>query len=304
MSDIIKALNETTDANGGYLVPDVLADRVYELIQRQSIALPYLEQVTMTSDTLLLPKMTSGTTAYWVAETSSITASEPAFGRITLSAKKVAGLVPLSSELLEDANTSVADMVVTQLARDLANEIDDEIFNGTGGTFSGLRYTGSFTNSVTCGASTNGGAISLDKLSDAVTAILTDNHPAPDVLFAHPRTVGALRKLTDGNGRPMFDAVTFGDPMLKEGIVGTVYGMKVVPASVIPIDLTYGTQGSCTDAVAGVSKQFGVFGNRRKLEFHKDYVIDSDYYKLQANMRCAFAIKYANAYCVIRAITE
>ncbi len=304
MANILKALVESANATGGYLVPDVLAQKVYELIQANAVVLPYLEQVNMTSDTLLLPKVTKGTTAYWVGETGAITASNMEFGQITLSAKKVAALVGVSTELLEDANPSVAQMVTEQMARDLALEIDDEIFNGTGGTFYGLRDTHSFTNSVTCGASTNGGAISWQKIVDAQTEILKDNHKQPDVAFFNPRTIGSLRKLTDGNGRPIFDEATYGSPLLKQGVVGTLMGMKVVPTTTIPTNLTYGTTTTCTDAIIGVSKMFGVFGNRRKLTLHKDYVIDNDYWKFQANMRCAFAVKYPDAYCVIRAITD
>lgn len=303
MADITKALVEAANATGGYLVPDILANKVYELITANSVLMPYLEQVTMTSDTLLLPRTTKGTTAYWVSETGAITASDMEFTQITLSAKKVAALVGVSTELLEDANPSVAQLVTEQMARDLALKIDDEMFNGTGGTFSGLLYTGSLSNSVSCGASTNGGAITWEKIVDAQTEVLKDNHRQPDVCFFNPRDVGTIRKLTDGNGRPILDETTYANPTLKTGVVPTLMGMRVVPTTTVPINLSYGTgAGNQGDGLVGVSKMMGVFANRRKLTLHKDYVIDNDYWKFQANIRVAFAVKYPDSYCVIQGI--
>lgn len=307
MADIIKALREATESAGGYLVPEEFAARVYDLIQAKTVVLPDLEQVNMGTDTMYLPKTTAGSTAYWVAETGTITASELAFGRITLTAKKVAALVEASTEILEDANVSVANILVDQMARDLALKIDDEILNGTGGTFSGLRYTGSFTNSYSAGAGTSSGNIGLTAISKAVDEILKDNHEFPNVSYWTPRTIGSLRVLTDGSARPMFNQETWGSPLLREGVVGTIYGLAVKPTTQLAINLSYGTaaaQTSCADAIVGVSKQFGIYGNRRGLRFKNDYKIETDINQYQVTMRSAFSVKYPNAYCVIRAIQD
>jgi|18_taG_2_1085343.scaffolds.fasta_scaffold04836_6 HK97 family phage major capsid protein len=315
MADIIKALREATDSAGGYLVPDEFAARVLDLIQAKSITLPDLEVVSMGSDVMHIPKATGASTAYWVAETGTITASETAYGRITLTAKKVASLIEASTEVLEDNNVSLANHLTEQMARDLALKIDDGVLNGTGATaspFEGLRYTGSFTNAVwadgTVGTTGTGSAtISLTPVSKAVDQVIQDNHPSPDISYWAPRTVGSLRLLTDGNARPMFNNETWGSPLLKEGVLGTIYGMKVKSSTQLPINLSYGTgsgETSNADAIVGVSKQFGLLGNRRQLRFRRDYKIATDIEQFQATQRLAFAVKYPNAYCVIRGITD
>jgi HK97 family phage major capsid protein len=307
MADINKILVEGTNAAGGFLVPDEFAARVYELIQAKTIVLPDLETVQMNSDVMYIPKTTNGSTAYWVAETGAITASTPGYGRITLTAKKVAALINASTEILEDANVSVANLIVEQMSRDLALSIDNEILNGTGAAFVGLRDTASFTNSYSAGNGTTSGNIGLTAISKAVDTILADNHTMPDVSYWNPRTVGSLRVLTDSTGRPMFNQETFGSPLLKTGVVGTVYGMGVKPSTQLPINLSYGTasaQTTCADAIVGVSKQFGIFGNRRGLTFKQDYAIANDYNQYQVTMRGAFSVKYPDSYCVIRAIQD
>jgi HK97 family phage major capsid protein len=308
MADIIKALREASDAAGGYLVPDEFAARVYDLVQAKAVTLADLESVNMNSDVMYIPKVTSGTTAYWVAETGTISTSEMGFGRITLTAKKVASLVEASTEILEDANVSVANMIVDQMSRDLALKVDDEVLNGTGGTFAGLRYTGSYTNSYSSGAGTSSGNINLSAISKAIDAVLTDNHQFPNVGFFHTRTIGSLRILTDSSGRPIFNQETWGSPLLREGVVGTVWGVPIKPANQLPINLSVGTgageTNSCTEAILGVSKQIGIYGNRRALRFARDYKISTDEQQYQVTMRAGFSVKYPDAYCVIKAIKD
>lgn len=305
MSSIMKALREASDAAGGYLVPEEFSSRLLQLVQEKTVIVPDLEVVSMNTDTLHIPKTTSGTTAYWVSETGTISSSEMAFGRTTLTPKKVAARVDVSTELLEDANVSVANSLMDQMARDLAIKIDSEIFGTSTTNLPGLRYTGSYTNSVSAGDNAAaGGTIQVKDVSNAIDEIMADNHMSPDVSYFNTKVIGDLRNLTDGNARPLFNAETFGSPLLREGVVGVVYGAKVKPANTLPVNLSYGTGSAATssDGIIGISKQFGYYAVRRGMTMHRDYDIDTDVNQYQVNMRVAFNVKYPNAYCVIKAI--
>jgi HK97 family phage major capsid protein len=194
------------------------------------------------------------------------------------------------------------------MARDLALKQDDEILNGTGGTFAGLRYTGSYTNSYSSGAGTSSGNINLSAISKAVDTILTDNHNFPNIGYFHTRTLGSLRVLTDSTGRPIFNQETWGSPLLAQGIVGNVWGVPTKPANQLPINLSVGTgageTNSCTEAILGVKGMFGIYGNRRSLKFNRDYKITTDENQYQVTMRAGFSVKYPDAYCVIKAIKD
>jgi len=210
-----------------------------------------------------------------------------------------------STEVLEDNNVTLANTMVEQMSRDMALGLDNEILNGTGGTFEGLRYTGSYTNSYSAGSGTGAGNISVTAISKAMDQVLTDNHEAPNVGYFHTRTIGSLRILTDSSARPLLNNETWGSPILKEGAVGTIYGAKIKAANQLPINLSYSTASTAaTDAILGVSKQFGYYGNRRGIKFKTDYNINTDVNQYQATMRAAFSIKYANAYSVIKAINN
>jgi HK97 family phage major capsid protein len=301
--DLIKALNEATTSAGGYLVPDEFRARLYELINAAAITLPDCETVNMISDTQYTPSVTTGSTAYWPDENGTITAGDAAFGRVTLTAKKVAALMQMSTELLEDNNVSAAEYITRQMAIDLALKVDNEILNGTGTHFSGYRDVATYTDINTVTASTDGDAITGDKIFDGITAITEDNF-TPGAIYIHPRTVGALRKLKDTNNRYMFDDAQFGSPILREGAIGTIAGLKVKTSTQLPTTVTKGSTTTCTDLIIVTPGKSGLFGRRRELRFNRFYDIKFDSEYLQANMRCGFTVPYQKSICVIKDITS
>jgi len=119
-----RALNEGSNAAGGALVPEEFANRVIRLVETYGTFPGAAESVSMTRDTMVIPKRLSGTTAYFVGEGSSITESEPTYGNVSLVAKKLAVGCRMSTEVVEDALVSLADAVATEFATSLAYRID------------------------------------------------------------------------------------------------------------------------------------------------------------------------------------
>lgn len=326
MPSITKALNESVNAEGGYLVPEEWSNQLLELVESKTVVMPDLEARQMNSDTMFIPKVTSGTTAYWVNETGTITESAPGYGQITLSAKKVASLVQASSEVLEDNNVDLANQLVDQMAKDLAVAIDGKVLTGSctnlsntgnAGPWNGLYHTASYSNAVDAAgnsgktaawgtnSSITGANISLKAIVAAVTEVLQDKHEQPDVSYWNPRTIGSLAMLTDSTSRPVLDQTTFGNPVLATGVVGRLYGTQAKQSTQIPINLVYGTTAAlsaCSDAFVGRSKMFGILGNRRGFIWKTDYTITTDVYQWQTTARMGFAVKYPDSYCLIRGI--
>jgi len=329
MTSITKALNEATNSSGGFTVPDEFSTQLLALIQQKAVVMDDLDVRQMVSDTQYIPKVTSGTTAYWVAESGAITESQTGYGQITLSAKKVAALCQATSEILEDNNVDLANHLVAQMGEDLALAIDGAVLTGscltTGNTgaaspFLGLYHTGSYTNAVNAagtatnqtgawgtGSAVTGAAIAVAAIPSAVHEVLADKHEQPDVSYWNPRTIGSLMALTDSSARPIFNQETFGSPLMREGVLGTLYGTKAKSSAQVPINEIYGTTAAlsaCSDALVGRSKMFGILGQRRGFIWKTDYTITTDLYVWQTTARMAFATKYPNSYCLIRGITN
>ena len=119
-----RALNEGSNSAGGALVPEEFANRVIRLVETYGTFPGAAENVSMSRDTMVIPKRLSGTTAYFVGEGSSVTESEPTYGNVSLVAKKLAVGCRMSTEVVEDALVSLADAVASEFATSLAYRID------------------------------------------------------------------------------------------------------------------------------------------------------------------------------------
>jgi HK97 family phage major capsid protein len=121
-----RALNEGTNSAGGALVPEEFAARVIRLVETYGTFPGAAENVTMSRDTMVIPKRLTGTTAYFVGEGSSVTESEPTYGNVSLVAKKLAVGCRMSSEVVEDTAgvVSLADACATEFSTSLSLKID------------------------------------------------------------------------------------------------------------------------------------------------------------------------------------
>jgi HK97 family phage major capsid protein len=306
MVDIRKTITEGDNAAGGYFVPDEFATRFLALVQEKSTAVPLCETVQMHSDVMYIPTVSSGNTAYFVSEAGTITSSDVTTGRVTLTAKKIAALTQASTEVLEDSNPSISQVLTEQLAKDVALKLDNEIWTGSGTNFSGFRDTTTYTDINTVAATgDDGDAVTYNKIVDAQSEIMTDAFDGGTHIVMHPKELGMIRKLQDANSRPLFDEASWGNPMLREHprAIGTILGLKVVTTSQLPINLSKGQGSALTDMVVLEQGNSGFFGNRRGPRFHKEYQIETDTWKIQTNIRAAFRAKYQKSICTIEDLT-
>jgi HK97 family phage major capsid protein len=125
-----RAQGSTGATTGSAFVPDILSSTVLRLVDQYSAFANNAMSVQMPSDVVLFPKRTGGSTAYWIAENTAITASDPTSTQVTLTAKKVTGAVVVASELLADSIVSVSDWLAAELALSLSNAVETVAFNG------------------------------------------------------------------------------------------------------------------------------------------------------------------------------
>ena len=152
-----KSVNETTNSEGGFLVPEILLSELIYLRAQFGVIRRNADVRRMTSDTLFIPVMPGSTTVYWTTEGTAITPSQPTFSRVQLLAKKMAILTPVTSEVNED---SVVDLG-NALARDMAlrfSQEEDRVCSVGVGTTSVDGYIDGFVTEV-LGVASNAGVI-------------------------------------------------------------------------------------------------------------------------------------------------
>ena len=134
-----KGQNETTDADGGYLVPQILAREIIFLRDKFGIMRQNARVMGMSSDNLNVPKNSASTTAYWTAENTNITPSQITFTNVQVLAKKLAILTQVSSELNEDSIVDVGSALAEDMAYVMAYNEDLATFLGDGtSTYGGI----------------------------------------------------------------------------------------------------------------------------------------------------------------------
>jgi len=80
-----------------------------------------------------IPRLTTGTSGLWLAaEDDPAAQSNPKFDTVTLTPRTVATFVDISRQLLLQSNESIDRLIVSDIARSLANAIDSAAINGTG----------------------------------------------------------------------------------------------------------------------------------------------------------------------------
>jgi len=128
----IKALSEGTTTDGGYVVPEYFASEIIRVAGQYGIARKGARNWPVSGYKTNVPTI-SNVVAYRVGEKSAITASQPTFSRTTLTLKKIASLIPMSNELLKDANINVIDQLVNLSAEAFAKYEDEWAFLGKAG---------------------------------------------------------------------------------------------------------------------------------------------------------------------------
>jgi len=131
--EIVAAQSIGVNADGGYLVPDPLSDALINLMEERGVARQACQRVVMSADTWAVPKVTAHATVYYPAEAAAITDSDLAFNQISLTAKKLAALVKMSTEVTEDSIVDIMNVVVESIAYSIALEEDKNLFNGVSG---------------------------------------------------------------------------------------------------------------------------------------------------------------------------
>lgn len=148
-------LNETTDAEGGELVPVEYSNFVFDKMRSAGSLLDECTVLPCEHGNLKIPAVNEtsratgsrwgGVRAYWVAEGSAATISKPAFTNVTLEKKKLVVLVGASDELLQDNAYALDTWLGTVVPQELTFMTNDGIFNGAGTT----EMTGIIGNTAT-----------------------------------------------------------------------------------------------------------------------------------------------------------
>jgi HK97 family phage major capsid protein len=229
-AEVAKALAASSAAAGGFLVPEQYSAELIEFLRPASVVRRMNARVVpMPAGNLSMPKQTGGATASYIGENSNVPKTEPTFGQLKLSAKKLAALVPISNDLIRFSSPQADEIVRVDLVNSIAQAEDSNFMrsDGSAGAPKGLKYWTPAANVIAVNATVNLANIEQD-LGKLELALLNANVRmiSPGWLMA-PRTKVYLENLRDGNGNKAYPEMANG--MLK--------GFPFAMTTQIPINL-------------------------------------------------------------------
>jgi HK97 family phage major capsid protein len=193
------AMNETTEAQGGYLVPVAFDNQLVMALSESSILRAAGAKILSISgtDSFKVPSLTNTTRAVKTAEAAAFDEAEPTVGEVEFNPYKYTRLVKVSDELLADSRLDVyRDILIPDVVQAFdAGENEDFTTGDAVGDPQGV-ITGAGAG-VTAAAT---GAITANELIDLYHS-LGHLYRRNAVFMMNDATAKLVRKLVDSDGQ-------------------------------------------------------------------------------------------------------
>ena len=226
MPSVLNALQEGTDSEGGYLVPDEFERTLVEALEEENVFRTLAHVIKTSSGDRKIPVVASKGTASWVDEEGAYTESDDAFSQVSIGAYKLGTMIKVSEELLADSVFDLEAYISKEFARRIGAREEESFFNGDGkGKPLGiLAAAGGAEVGVTAASAT---AITADEVIDLFYSLKAP-YRKNAVWVLNDATVKQIRKLKDTTGQYLWQ------PSLVAGTPDTILGRPVKTSAFMP----------------------------------------------------------------------
>jgi len=256
--DEIKAMQEDTDAEGGFFVPELFLNTVvHDTGVPGSQLRPLCTVIRVSGKDGYLPTLASATWAA-IAEEAAPTESTPVVGQVTFSVEKSGGLVKVSRELLDDSAINLPAFL-SQIFQEAAGQFEDVgIISGNNTT----QYAGILSD----------GDVAFYTMANATSVVGADLIGTYYALNAQHRANATwVMKSTIAS--------------LINSIAITAAGVHSIPSlTAAPADFILGRPNVLTDVTSGLggtitsTEKIGIFG-----DFKQYYIFDRVGFTIRRN---------------------
>jgi len=244
------------DAQAGLLVPPELLAEVlriketqYGLARRDMRYLPF----SGPGNSRVIPALGTSVQVYWTDEGGKKKSTQPKFNIVTQTLKKLAAIVPMTEEIVEDSAVNLTALLADLFAEAVSKEEDLQFFAGTGSPWTGILNNGSVNDvSQASGDSTQLTADDLlDMIDETPTGALEGSK-----FYMNRKTLTNIRKLKGEDGQYIFQRP-------QDGIPGTIWGYDYELSDAFPAPSEVSTGEAYI--LFGNLKQAAIFGDKQQL---------------------------------------
>ncbi len=224
--DLQNALQIGSDSEGGYLVPDEFERTLIQALEEENVFRKLAKIITTSTGDKKIPVVVTKGTASWIDEEGAIPESDDSFGQVSIGAYKLATMIKVSDELLNDNVFNLESYIAKEFARRIGTKEEEAFFigDGTGKPTGIFNATGGAEVGVTAASAT---AITLDDVMDLFFS-LKSPYRKNATFVMNDATVKAIRKLKDGNGNYIWQ------PSIVAGTPDTILTRPVLTSSFVP----------------------------------------------------------------------
>ena len=226
MPSVLNALQEGTDSEGGYLVPDEFERTLVEALEEENVFRTLAHVIRTSSGDRKIPVVASKGSASWVDEEGAYQESDDAFSQVSIGAYKLGTMIKVSEELLADSVFDLEAYISKEFSRRIGAREEESFFNGDGkGKPLGiLAAAGGAEVGVTAASAT---AITADEVIDLFYSLKAP-YRKNAVWLLNDATVKQIRKLKDTTGQYLWQ------PSLVAGTPDTILGRPVKTSAFMP----------------------------------------------------------------------
>ncbi|WP_394526869.1 phage major capsid protein [Lacrimispora sp. JR3] len=223
--DVNNALQIGTDSEGGYLVPDEFEQTLVQGLEEENVFRTLATIIQTSSGDRKIPVVATKGEASWVDEEGQIPESDDSFGQVSIAAYKVATMIKVSDELLNDSVFNMEAYISNEFSRRIGAKEEEAFLVGDGKG----KPTGIFNpiGGASEGVTTATANITFDDVMDLFYSVKSP-YRKKSTFVMNDSTVKTLRKLKDNNGTYIWQ------PSVQAGQPDTVLNRPVVTSAYAP----------------------------------------------------------------------
>jgi HK97 family phage major capsid protein len=244
------------------------------------------------------PTITGDVTVSTYAEGSVITPSDPQFGTITATPRKIAAITQLDNEVIDDSSPAVIGVLNDHYLKTFALRVDQQLLEGSG-TAPDIRGLKNVVGTQPSTPNANGGAVTFDALMDALALLEAINVPPERVaIIGHTRNKATLRKLrSTANGEYLWESA--------------LPAMGLSPSQffwtpTLSTNESIGTSGTVCNSIYLIDTENVIFVPRASLQIVLDRsrLFNSDQSEFRGTMRCDLMVPQPSAIVRVQGFTS
>lgn len=256
LNKAMKAGNYQEGVLGGYVVAEQYSSELIGMLREQLWTERAGATVSEASDvaTILIPKMTRASDAYWVGVNEQVPESDAEFQQLVLNPKPIATRYLVPIRMQQTLRGGIADRVNTEMIKSISLGIDRACLTGTGGVTgsnNGAEPVGllNISGVTQTQLATNGRVPTFEDLESMFSRIEEADIElagGTDKFVMNPRDWNTFKTMTDANGQPLLV------PNYSEGVQNNnIYGHEVLRTNLVPKNVTTGTSADTSYIFAG-----------------------------------------------------